>query len=373
MVGGGQGGFIGAVHRIAARLDDRYILLAGALSSDPQRAQDSGLQLHLAADRIYTDYRTMAMRESTRPDGIEVVSVVTPNHLHFPVAQAFLQAGIHVICDKPLTTSLADALALQTLAGSSDRLFALTHNYSAYPMVRAARAMVADGRLGQLRLVQVEYAQDWLSEPLVGNKQADWRTDPALAGPAGCLADIGSHAAQLAQFVSGMAPLELSADLSSFVAGRRLDDHVQMQLRYANGARGMLWASQVASGEQNGLRLRVYGSQGMLDWRQEQPDQLCLRKPGGAASRLTRGMAQLPAAAQWATRLPAGHPEGYLESFAQLYRDFAEQICARREGRAADPQALLVPTLADGVSGMRFIEAALASHHANAAWVRLET
>jgi len=369
MVGGGQGAFIGAVHRMAARLDDEYELVAAAPSSDGERARASGAELRLAPDRVYTDYREMARAEAARADGIEVVAIVVPNHLHFDVARAFLEAGIHVMCDKPLTTTRADGETLLALAAKHRLCFGLTHNYSGYPLVRAARVLVADGALGDLRVVQVEYAQDWLAQRLEdsGNRQASWRTDPALAGPAGCLGDIGSHAAHLAEFVSGQTPSEISAELVTFVPGRRLDDHVQVQLRYASGARGQLWASQVACGEENGLRLRLYGSRGALRWQQEQPNELWLHELGRPAQRYTRGMAGLPAVAAAATRIPTGHPEGFIEAFAQLYRDFAADVRRRQRGEA-DAESL-VPGLADGVRSLAFIEAVLKSHRENGAWV----
>lgn len=371
MVGGGQGAFIGAVHRYAARLDDDYELVAAAPSSDPERARASGAELRLAPDRIYTDYREMARAEAARADGIEVVAIVVPNHLHFDVGRAFLEAGIHVVCDKPLTTTRANGEALLALAAQKQRLFGLTHNYSGYPLVRAAREMVASGALGALRVVQVEYAQDWLAAPLEasGNRQAAWRTDPALAGPAGCLGDIGSHAAHLAEFVSGQTPSEISAELATFVAGRRVDDHVQVQLRYASGARGLLWASQVAAGEENGLRLRLYGDRAGLRWQQEQPNELWFTPLGGPAQRLTRGSAGLPAAAVAATRIPAGHPEGFIEAFAQLYRDFADDV--RRHQRGEPVADSPVPGLADGVRSLAFIESVIASHRGNGAWTPL--
>lgn len=371
MVGGGQGAFIGAVHRYAARLDDEYELVAAALSSDANRALESGRALRLDPARLYLDYREMARQEAARPDGIDVVSIVVPNHLHFPVAQAFLEAGIHVMCDKPLTTRLEDGVALQELADRQGCLFGLTHNYSGYPLVRAARELVARGELGELRIVQVEYAQDWLAQPIEesGDRQASWRTNPDLAGPAGCLGDIGSHAAHLAEFVTGMAPSEISADLGTLVPGRRVDDHVQMLLRYANGARGMLWASQVASGEENGLRLRVYGTHGSLRWSQETPNELWLGAQGEPARRLTRGMRGLPAAAAAASRLPPGHPEGFIEAFAQLYRDFAADVRAYQAGEAGHVSA--VPGLKEGVGSLRLIAAALASHKENARWTPL--
>jgi predicted dehydrogenase len=372
MVGGGEGAFIGAVHRMAARLDDDYELVAAAPSSDPDRAVSSGLAMRLARDRIYTDFHVMARAEAGRDDGIDVVAIVVPNHLHFPVARAFLETGLHVLCDKPVTTQLADARALQELAHRRGCLFGLTHNYSGYPLVRAARDLVATGALGDLRVVQVEYAQDWLALPLeaTGQRQAAWRTDPAQAGPAGCLGDIGSHAAHLAEFVSGQSPSQISAELTTFVAGRRVDDHVQVQLRYASGARGLLWASQVACGEANGLRLRLYGSQGALRWQQEEPEVLWLTELGRPARRLTRGMAGLPASAADATRLPGGHPEGFIEAFAQLYRDFALDVRQLQRGEPVDAPRL--PGLADGLRSLAFIDAALRSHAAQAAWVTVD-
>ncbi|HEX6721124.1 MAG TPA: Gfo/Idh/MocA family oxidoreductase [Burkholderiaceae bacterium] len=371
MVGGGEGAFIGAVHRFAARLDDDYELVAAAPSSNAERARSSGEQLRLASDRVYTDYRAMARAESQRDDGIEVVAIVVPNHLHFDVARAFLEAGTHVICDKPLTTTLADGEKLFEIAAQQRCLFALTHNYTGYPLVRAARELVASGALGELRIVQVEYAQDWLAQPLEasGNKQAAWRTDPALAGPAGCLGDIGSHAAHLAEFVSGQTPTEISAELATFVPGRRVDDHVQVQLRYARGARGLLWASQVASGEENGLRLRLYGSKAGLRWQQEQPNELWWSPLGQPAQRLTRGMPGLPAAAADATRIPTGHPEGFIEAFAQLYRDFAADV--RRHQRGEVVTTSRVPGLEAGLRSLAFIQAVLHSQRENGAWVTL--
>ena len=276
MVGSGEGAFIGAVHRIAARLDDHYELVAGALSSTPDKAQRSGQALGLQPDRIYSDYQTMAKTEAARLDGIEAVAIVTPNHLHASVAEAFLKAGIHVICDKPVTTTVKDARKLEQLATKHNLIFAVTHNYTGYPMVRHARQMVREGQLGEIRVVQVEYPQDWLTERLEasGQKQAAWRTDPARSGAGGAIGDIGTHAHNLAAYITGLELVELCAELSTFAKGRRLDDNAQVMLRYANGARGALWASQVAPGNENNLRIRVYGSKGGIEWRQEHPNQL---------------------------------------------------------------------------------------------------
>ena len=371
MVGGGQGAFIGAVHRIAARLDDRYELVAGAFSSDPARARASAAELRVAPDRAYADFAEMAGQEAARGDGIDVVAIVTPNHMHHAPACAFLDAGIHVICDKPLTTSLelAQDLARRVEAGRS--LFALTHNYTGYPMVRQAREMVAAGALGPIRVVQVEYPQEWLTTSLedTGQKQAAWRTDPARSGPAGCLGDIGTHAFNLAEFTTGLACSAVLAELTTFVPGRRLDDNAHLLLRFADGARGMLWASQVAPGNENALRLRVYGERAGLEWAQEHPNQLRFAPFGEAPRVLARGAASASPAAVAASRLPAGHPEGYLEAFAQLYRDFAEQIEAKLEGRAPDPASLLVPGVQDGLRGVAFVTAAIASSRCGGVWV----
>ncbi|WP_144428275.1 Gfo/Idh/MocA family protein [Azospirillum thiophilum] len=370
MVGGGQGAFIGAVHRIAARIDDRYELVAGALSSDPERARASGAELFLAPDRCYDDFRAMAAAEAARPDGIDAVSIVTPNHLHFPAAKAFLEAGIHVICDKPLVHTVEEAEELAALVQRRDLVFVLTHNYSGYPMVRQARAMVASGALGRLRVVQVEYAQDWLATDVEsgGQKQAAWRTDPARSGAAGCVGDIGTHAFHLAEFVSGLRCTALAADLTAFVPGRRLDDNAHIMMRFDGGARGMLWASQVSPGTTNGLRLRIFGEAGGLEWQQEQPNELRFTPLGEPSRTLLRaGAGSLPAASA-ISRTPAGHPEGYLEGFAQIYRDAADRIVARLESRPA-PDAVPLPTVEDGVRGVRFIHAAVESSRGDAAWV----
>lgn len=372
MVGGGQGAFIGAVHRLAARMDDHYELLAAALSADPANARSSALALGLDPARAYEDYARMARAEAARSDGIEVVAITTPNHLHAPVARAFLEAGIHVICDKPLALTLAEGEELARLARQWRRLFALTHTYSGYPMVRHARELVSAGELGELRYVQVEYLQDWLANPIPPgqNKQADWRADPARAGRAGCLGDIGTHAYQLAAFITGQLPNALAAELHSFVPGRLVDDHLQVWLRYPEGMRGSLNASQVASGEENRLQIRLYGDKASLIFRQEAPNELWLTPIGGASQRLTRGRVESDAA-RHASRVPAGHPEGYLEAFAQLYTDAALQIHALAAGEAPPPESLALTTVEDGVAGMRFIETSLASHAADGRWLPL--
>lgn len=370
MVGGGRGAFIGGVHRIAARIDDRYELVAGALASDAQRAVDSAADLLIPADRAYETFEKMARAEAARADGIDVVSIVTPNHVHHAAAKAFLDVGIHVICDKPLTTTLDQALDLEAAVAKSGRIFALTHNYTGYPMVRQAREMVAAGALGRIRVVQAEYPQDWLSTKLEdsGLKQAEWRTDPARSGPAGCVGDIGTHAYNLACFISCLKGTEVSADLHTFVDGRRLDDNAHMMLRFDGGAKGMLWASQVAPGNENALKVRIYGEKGGLEWAQENPNYLTFIPLGEPPRLITRGGAGAGDAAAHATRIPPGHPEGYLEGFAQIYTDTAEQICARIEKRDPDASALLVPGIADGVAGVRFIGAAVASSAEGAVW-----
>jgi predicted dehydrogenase len=372
MVGGGEGAFIGAVHRIAARLDDHYTLVAGALSSTDAKSKRSGAAIGLDRSRTYTDFREMARAEAARPDGIEVVSIVTPNHLHAPVATAFLEAGIHVICDKPLTTTLADARALVALAKRKKRVFAVTHNYTGYPMVRQARQMVAEGKLGVIRVVQVEYLQDWLTERLesTGQKQATWRTDPARSGAGGCIGDIGTHAYNLADYVTGLPVKSLCAELTTFVKGRKLDDHAQVMLRYANGARGLLWASQVAPGNENGLQIRVYGSKGGLQWRQEHPNQLHWSPFGEPMQIISRATGAASSAAARVSRIPAGHPEGYLEAFATIYTEVAQAIRASRKGGPKAEAAAHFPTLTDGLKGVAFIEAVVASAKQGALWVR---
>ncbi len=373
MVGGGPGAFIGAVHRIAARMDDHYDLVAAALSSDPARSRSAAQDLHIAPDRAYGSYTDMARAEAARPDRIEAVAIVTPNNLHYPMAKAFLEAGIHVICDKPMTTTLEEALDLAAIVRRTGLIFGLTHNYTGYPMVRQARQMIADGDLGKIRVVQVEYAQDWLATPLeqTGQKQAAWRTDPARSGAGGSLGDIGTHAYNIACFVTGLHCREVAADVSIFVPGRRLDDNVQLLLRFTEGAKGALWASQLATGNANNLRLRVYGEKAGLEWHQEEPNTLQFARLGEAPETIRRPGPGGNSPAAHASRVPAGHPEGYLECFAQLYTDLAEQIYARREGRSPAPTSLLVPNVEDGVEGMRFIAATLESGRRNAAWVEL--
>ena len=370
LVGGGIGAFIGEVHRIAARLDDRYELVAGAFSSEPRRAADSAAELRIDPARSYNSFEEMAKKESKLRQGIEVVSIVTPNHLHCPAAKAFLKAGIHVICDKPLSTTLEDAEEVESLVKESGLIFAITYNYSGYPMVRHAREMVASGKLGNIRVIQVEYAQDWLATNIEakGQKQAAWRTDPELAGAGGSIGDIGIHPLHLALFTRGLEAKSLLADLDTFVSGRKLDDNANILLHYSNGAKGMLWSSQVASGQENALRIRLFGDKGGLEWAQEDPNYLHYTQLGESHQVLTRGGHGLAEAAVSATRTPAGHPEGFLEGFANLYRDIADMIEANRTGKSF---TTLVPDVTDGVKGIRFVEKAVNSSAAGSIWQHL--
>lgn len=367
MVGGGNDAFIGGVHRIAARMDDKFELVAGALSSTPEKARASGEALGLP--RIYEDYKAMAIREARLKNGIEAVSVVTPNHMHYPVAREFLKRGIHVICDKPLTSTMADAKRLVQAAEKSDALFVLTHNYTGYPMVRQAREMVANGEIGQIRVVQVEYPQDWLTDHQ-DFKQAEWRTDPARSGAGGSTGDIGTHAYNLACFISGLTAESLAADIQAFVPGRQVDDNAHVLLRFEGGARGMLWCSQVAPGNENALRLRIYGDKGGLEWAQEDPNYLWHTPHGEPKRLLTRGGVGARDVAGRLTRTPGGHPEGYLEGFANIYTEAAAAIQAHRAGNAPDPN-VLYPTIQNGLKGVAFVAACVESSRRNAAWVKL--
>ena len=368
MVGGGQGAFIGAVHRIAARLDDQWELVAGALSSDPERALASSRELGIADERSYSNFATMAKAEAARSDGIDAVAIVTPNHVHAGPAISFLNHGIHVICDKPLSATLDQARDIAHAVKQSGKCFVLTHNYTGYPLIRQARAMVEAGELGDIRVVQVEYAQDWLAEE-VSNKQADWRTDPTKSGMGGCIGDIGTHAINLANFVSGLEVSEVAADLNTFVAGRGLDDNAQVFLRFEGGAKGMLWSSQVAVGNENGLTLRVYGSKGGIEWSQENPNLLQFTRLGEPKQILTRGG---PGTTADGTRIPPGHPEGYLEAFGTIYSDAANLIRAHDANRDA-PAGERLPNIDDGVFGMAFISACVKSSENNASWVKIKS
>jgi len=335
IVGGGGGGFIGPVHALAARMDNRYEVLAGALSSKPDVARQAGASWFLLPDRTYADYREMAAREAERSDGIEVVSITTPNHTHYEIARTFLDAGIHVICDKPLTTNLDDALDLVARVKASGLGFFVTHGFAAYPMIRQARAMVRAGELGTIRLVHVEFVMDWLTEPidLAGDRHAAWRTDPGRSGPGGAIADIGTHAYHLARFVSDLEVSELAAVLHTFVPGRQLDDNGHLLLKFANGAQGTMILSQVAPGNECGLKIRVYGEKAGIEWRQDDADHLQFAIFGKPTQRLGRGEPGLLPEAQRMTRVPRGHPEGYREAFANLYAEAAVALEAMRVRR----------------------------------------
>lgn len=372
MVGGGRGSFIGGVHRIAARMDGHFDVLAGTLSSDPERARASAADAGIAPDRAYGSVQEMIAREADRPDGIEVVAVVTPNHLHFEAAKACLEAGLHVICDKPVTSTVADAVTLAAIVERSGKLFVLTHNYTGYPMVRQMRAMVAAGEIGDLRVIHAEYAQDWLATPLEtqGHAGAAWRTDPARSGAGGCIGDIGTHAYNLAAFVTGAEPASLLADLTTFGPGRRLDDNAGILLRYANGARGLLWATQIAVGNENHAVLRVYGTRGGLEWCQEEPNRLWFTRQGEAKRLLSRNGAEAWPEAVASSRIPAGHPEGFLEAFANIYVEAAAAMRAARDGGSVGGS--LYPTVQDGVRGLRFIEACVASSATDSRWTPIK-
>ncbi|MGY4831344.1 Gfo/Idh/MocA family protein [Sphaerotilaceae bacterium SBD11-9] len=374
MVGGGRGAFIGSVHRQAMALDGQMRLVSAALSSQPDKALASGRDLGLPDDRNHASWQALLADELKRPPGerIDFVSIVTPNDLHYPVAKAFTEAGIHVVCDKPLVHTSAQAHDLLQAAARARTVLGVTHNYTGYPMVRQARAMVRSGEIGTIHKVLVEYHQGWLAPQLTtGDTGGAWRTDPARSGPGGALADVGTHAENLLVTVTGLTIDSLCAELTAFIPGRRLDDDASVLLRMSNGARGVLMASQVETGCENDIRLRVFGSQGALDWRQEDPNHLVHSPVDGPRRILTRGSPGLSAAARQATRLPAGHPEAFIEAFANIYLGVAADIRARQAGQAADPVAADYPTLADGVRGVRFVETVIASAQAGSSWVSL--
>lgn len=368
MVGGGKGAFIGGVHRIAARIDDRFTLVAGAFDADPAAGQAFAVSIGIAPERAYADYKAMFEAEAKRADGIEAVSIVTPNFLHYPVAKAALEAGLHVICEKPMTTTLDDARALAELVRTSGRQLFLTHTYTGYPMVRQAREMVAAGAIGPLRRVQVEYAQDWLAAPDENPDAAgaNWRNDPAKAGQGGAIGDIGTHAYNLAAFVAGEEPTHLLAELTALVPGRKVDDDAAVLMRYASGAKGTLWASQVVAGNGNNLSLRIYGATGGLEWWQEKPEELWYTPLGEPRRLLRRNGAGATAAAIAGSRIPAAHPEGYLEAFANLYKDAADSL------EAGGANETMVPNAGDGVRGLGFVSACLDSAQKGGVWVALD-
>ncbi|MDG2411032.1 MAG: Gfo/Idh/MocA family oxidoreductase [Halioglobus sp.] len=376
MVGGGEGAFIGAVHRMAAALDGEIELVCGAFSSDSQRSVRSGAALHLPSQRVYSDYQTMMDNEKQLPvqERMQFVSIVTPNHLHAPVATAALHAGFHVMSDKPATFDLQEALALRSLVRESGLLYGLTHTYTGYPLVKEARERIDAGELGAIRKIVVEYPQGWLADRQedTDNKQAAWRLDPTQAGVSSCMGDIGVHAANLAEYVTGLQISEMCSDLTAFVEGRRLDDDGAVLLRFNNGARGVLHASQVSVGEENGLGVRVYGEQGGLEWRQEDPNTLWLKWPNRPTERFRAGGSYLGPLATASARTPMGHPEGYIEAFANLYRSFAQQIQATESGGSPDAVALDCPGIEEAVRGMQFIELAVAASASDVKWHRFE-
>lgn len=372
MVGGGPGAFIGAVHRIAAGMSNQADLVAGAFSRDPAKTRQTGAELFLDEARCYDDYRAMAEAEAARPEGdrIDFVSIVTPNSTHAQIATAFLEAGIHVVCDKPLTTDLASAHKLRDAVAKSGLVFALTHNYTAHPLIRHARAMCANNELGSIRKVVAEYLQGWLATPLEteGHKQAAWRADPAISGPGGALGDIGTHAHNLVETVTGQRLTAVCAQLSSFGQGRQLDDDANILFRLEHGATGTITISQVAVGEENGLSLRVYGERAGLSWRQEDPNQMDLLTLDRPRQILTRGRDDLHPTAAAATRTPPGHPEGYLEAFATIYDDAIAAIRAHQAGHPVDPASYAFPDIHAGIRGVAFIEACVASSAAGSVW-----
>jgi len=376
MIGGGRGAFIGAAHRIAAQMDGQAELVAGAFSSDPARSAASGEDLFLDPARVYGSYVEMAEAEARKPMGqrLDFVVIVTPNHQHFPPAKLFLEKGFNVVCDKPVTFDLKQAVALRKIVVKSKKIFALTHNYTGNVMVKQARALVREGRLGAIRKVVVEYPQGWLSTPLekTGHKQALSHTDPRFAGPAGCVADIGTHADNLARYITGLETHSLCADLTTFVNGRQVPDDGNILVRYVGGAKGVLHASQISVGEENALNIRIYGEKAGLEWHQEHPDRLVVKYPDRPAETWTRGNSYLTSAvAKAATRIPAGHPEGYLEAFGNLYREVFRAIRAEVSGKK-QPKDLDFPTIADGVEGMAFIETVVKSSKLGAKWVKFK-
>ncbi|MEL7424364.1 MAG: Gfo/Idh/MocA family oxidoreductase [Bacteroidota bacterium] len=376
MVGGGRGAFIGAVHRMAAALDGQIELVCGAFSSNPERSKLSGEDFYLAPDRVYGSYTEMIEKEKALPEGerMDFVSIVTPNHVHYGPAKMALENGFHVVCDKPLCFSMEEAHELVALVKETGLIFALTHNYTGYPMVKQAKAMIQNGELGEIRKVVVEYPQGWLSTKLEDSdqKQADWRTDPKRSGIAGAMGDIGTHAENLAEYITGLQITELCADLTAFVPGRALDDDGNVLLRFNNGAKGILHASQISAGEENDLNIRVYGTKGGFHWRQMEPNTLTTRWLDRPVEVRRTGVGELSPAAQAHTRIPAGHPEGYLEAFANIYRNFAHCVQARLAGEEPDPLLTDFPTVEDGLRGMQFIEKVVASSQSDVKWTKME-
>lgn len=378
MVGGGRGAFIGAVHRIAAAMDQQIELVCGAFSSDPDRSRASGADLFLPTERCYGTFQEMIKAEAARPVGerMDFISIVTPNHMHFPPAKMALEHGFHVLSDKPATFNLAESKKLAGIVKTTGQLYGLTHNYTGYPLVKEARDLIRAGKLGKIRKVVVEYPQGWLATRLeaTGQKQAGWRTDPKRSGAAGCVGDIGTHAENLAEYITGLQIAELAADITSFVKGRKLDDDANVLLRFNNGAKGVLHCSQISVGEENNLNIRVYGELGGIEWHQRYPNTMYVKWLDQPQQIFRTGLGYLGKNAAAATRTPPAHPEGYLEAFANIYRNFANHIRAVNDGRklAKDDPALDYPKIQDGVRGMAFIEAVVKSSRKNAAWTKLD-
>lgn len=371
MVGGGYGADIGKTHRNGMRLDDRYSLDSGVFGQNRDGSLRLGGELGVAGDRTYPDYLTMAEAESARPDGVDLVVVATPNDSHFAIARTFLEKGFHVVCEKPLTLSSDQAAELVRLAAERDVILAVPHCYSAYPMVREAARLVRDGVLGKVNFIDVEHASGWNATALelTGNKQAAWRTDPAVGGPASVVGDLGTHAYHLARYITGLQAEQVSAQLKTFVPGRRVYDHATLGVRWAGDVQGRIWASMVATGHNHGLRIRVFGDQGSLEWQHEDPHHLYLQDLVGETRVLTHGMSTLSEESGRLTRVGLGHPEGFLEAFANFYRDLADELDARRFGRQSTIRELSFPTGVDGLLGVQLVEAALASSAADGAWV----
>lgn len=378
MVGGGIGAFIGDVHRKAAALDGQIELVCGAFSSDPEKSKKSGTNLFLPKERVYGTYEEMFKKEKELPEGkrMDFVSVVTPNHVHFPAAKAALEHGFHVVCDKPMTVNTEEAKELKSLVEENDLQFALTHNYTGYPMVKQARHMIQQGDLGEIRKIVVEYPQGWLATRLEDeNKQASWRADPEKAGPAGAIGDIGTHAENLAEYISGLQISELCADLSTMVDGRILDDDGNILLRFQNGAKGVLHCSQISVGEENALKIFIYGEKGGLEWHQQEPNTLLMKHSDRPTEVYRTGVdhGYLCEAALRNTRIPAGHPEGFIEAFGNIYRNFAQALQISLEGKKPGPEDLDFPTVQDGVRGMAFIETVIASNKSNKKWTKFQS
>ena len=378
MIGGGRGAFIGAVHRIAANIDGQIELTAGAFSSDAEKSKASGQDLFLDPARVYGSFDELVKKEAALPadQRIDFVAIVTPNHVHFPAAKAALEAGFHVLSDKPATFDLKEAKALEALVKKTGLLYGLTHNYTGYPLVKQARDMVAAGQLGKIRKVVVEYPQGWLATKIEasGQKQAAWRTDPKRSGAAGCIGDIGTHAENLAEYITGLQISELAADLTAFVKGRKLDDDGNVLLRFKGGAKGVLHSSQISVGEENNLNIRVHGEKGGLEWHQKEPNTLLVKWLDQPMQVYRTANGYLTPAALAAGRTPPAHPEGYLEAFANIYKNFAGAVRARLEKKklAKNDPANDFPKIEDGVRGMAFIEAVVNSSKANAAWTKLD-